>query len=64
MNDLPIIAALAVTFIAGTGLAKYLERQRQKRQLAERLAPFAPKENPLASLTARIKEGFGESQPS
>jgi tight adherence protein B len=64
MNDVPIIAALAVTFLAGTGLAKFLQRQRQQRQLAQRLAPFAAKENPLAGLTARIRESFGESKPS
>ncbi len=64
MNDLSLIAALAVTLLAGTGLAKFLHHQRQKRQLARRLAPFAAKENPLIGLTTRLKHSIGESQPS
>ncbi len=64
MNSAPLIAACAITLAAGTGLAKYLRFRRQKRQLAERLAPFAPKENRLSALTTRFSFTIGETKTS
>lgn len=43
--QISILAAVGITFTAGTLVAKHLRNRRQRQQLEQRLAPFAPKEN-------------------
>lgn len=62
--ETPIIAALAVTIAAGTLVAKHLRNRRQRLQLAQRLAPFVPKESELNIVSANFVSQAEQSSPS
>lgn len=59
--ETPIIACFGVTIAAGTFMAKRLRDRRQRQQLAQRLAPFAPKENELAAISANFVASSDQS---
>ena len=60
----PTITCFGITIAAGIFMAKRLRDRRQRQQLAQRLAPFAPKQSDLAAFSANFVPSSGQADRS